>query len=372
MQTAHIVKLAAAGLRASAAAAAPAAGAATHAAPPTTATAAAASVCGVQQQQQQQQEEAGERSAGSAPQDGFGSQFKLLASTNGSRDCEAAAESFESLLYDEWSSTCVATVVENFTGTNFSVARRSGERWRTDRNSRIAAQAPPPPAPPPCASSAASTCPHCRRGGDGCDYGDTRCAIEPTAAASGDPRRKDERRPNAGRGCPTHDVVYAEIRYEWNILAEQPRKLEASLVSPHPPPPHECPTTQPPSWDCRGNSDDLRSKVSSSRKPVDTAHIANYGQEGRSRPTCCRRLVNLVPAWDPQLRAYSLPFFGRARLPSAKNFQLGATRESDADILVLFGKMDKDEFCLDFREPVNEVQAMGLAVAALATKRAVC
>ena len=33
-------------------------------------------------------------------------------------------------------------------------------------------------------------------------------------------------------------------------------------------------------------------------------------------------LEPLPPRWDPTLNSFSLPFYGRARLPSAKNFQM--------------------------------------------------
>jgi len=45
--------------------------------------------------------------------------------------------------------------------------------------------------------------------------------------------------------------------------------------------------------------------------------------------------------------------------------------DGTCDIFFMFGKVTKDCFALDFRCPINEVQAMGIAIAALAKKRVV-
>ncbi|XP_026194565.1 tubby-like F-box protein 6, partial [Cyclospora cayetanensis] len=117
-------------------------------------------------------------------------------------------------------------------------------------------------------------------------------------------------------------------------------------------------------------------------------------------------LEPLPPRWDPKLGSYSLPFYGRARLPSAKNFQMvlstgtanpqGAfasnslggdllqntnrnsdTKNQDAlddhqkEIFFMLGKVEKDDFCLDFRWPVQALEAFAMAAAALAKKRVV-
>lgn len=96
--------------------------------------------------------------------------------------------------------------------------------------------------------------------------------------------------------------------------------------------------------------------------------------------------------WDETLQAYSLPFFGRAKVASAKNLQLipcpgGTSRsgsnldhsgrkakdddEDQSSIYFMMGKMSKDVYALDFRAPVRVLEAFAIAVATMAKKRAV-
>lgn len=117
-------------------------------------------------------------------------------------------------------------------------------------------------------------------------------------------------------------------------------------------------------------------------------------------------MVPLPPRWDESLGTFSLPFYGRAKVASAKNFQMilkpadsesernpssgfsgkegpfgggphagcaGAQQlqDSSRDIFFMFGKLSKDLFCLDFRQPINAVEAFAMAAAALAKKRVV-
>eukprot|EP00919_Chromeraceae_sp_WS-2016_P056171 GHVR01133347.1.p1 GENE.GHVR01133347.1~~GHVR01133347.1.p1 ORF type:complete len:151 (-),score=42.52 GHVR01133347.1:120-572(-) len=81
-------------------------------------------------------------------------------------------------------------------------------------------------------------------------------------------------------------------------------------------------------------------------------------------------LKNVPPRWDPTLCSYALPFFGRVKLASAKNFQLVSFDSTD-DIMLMFGKISKDEFALDFRHPLTPLDAFAVAIAALAKKRVV-
>lgn len=81
-------------------------------------------------------------------------------------------------------------------------------------------------------------------------------------------------------------------------------------------------------------------------------------------------MENLGPRWDAKLGSYALPFFGRVKKASAKNFQLVVNGDQNT-IYLMFGKISKDVFCLDFRGPLAPLDAMGIAIAALAKKRAV-
>lgn len=81
-------------------------------------------------------------------------------------------------------------------------------------------------------------------------------------------------------------------------------------------------------------------------------------------------MENVAPRWDKKLNSYALPFFGRVKKASAKNFQLVVDNDPNT-IFLMFGKISKDVFCLDYRGPLAPLDAMAIAIAALAKKRAV-
>lgn len=58
---------------------------------------------------------------------------------------------------------------------------------------------------------------------------------------------------------------------------------------------------------------------------------------------------------------YRLNFHGRVNLPSVKNFQIVPVNDID-DVICQFGKVEKDEFHLDFKAPLNAFQAFALAL----------
>merc|ERR1712129_10234 len=80
-------------------------------------------------------------------------------------------------------------------------------------------------------------------------------------------------------------------------------------------------------------------------------------------------MENMQPRWDKKLNSYALPFFGRVKKASAKNFQLVVDDDPNT-IFLMFGKISKDVFCLDFRGPLTSLDAFAIATAALAKKRA--
>ena len=73
------------------------------------------------------------------------------------------------------------------------------------------------------------------------------------------------------------------------------------------------------------------------------------------------------PEWSSKQGSYVLDFGGRVKTPSVKNFQLVHGNErTHADELVLqFGKVDTDVFILDFRYPLNPLQAFAVAISAM-------
>jgi len=62
---------------------------------------------------------------------------------------------------------------------------------------------------------------------------------------------------------------------------------------------------------------------------------------------------------------YRLNFKGRVSVPSVKNFQLVSPDDIDT-VICQFGKIGEDRFHLDFRAPLNAIQAFSLALAQFA------
>lgn len=62
----------------------------------------------------------------------------------------------------------------------------------------------------------------------------------------------------------------------------------------------------------------------------------------------------------PALLCPRLNFRGRVTVPSVKNFQLVGA--DPTDVLCQFGKVGEDRFHLDYKQPLNAVQAFALAL----------
>lgn len=115
---------------------------------------------------------------------------------------------------------------------------------------------------------------------------------------------------------------YGKIKYETNILAEVPRAFKFSFANPD-----------------------------------------NNFEE--------TTLENVKPVYHEDRGCYCLNFFGRAMKASAKNFQLIETGDEDEDIVYMHGKETKGEYNIDYRSPLNPVQAFCISLAAIGHKRAV-
>ena len=73
-------------------------------------------------------------------------------------------------------------------------------------------------------------------------------------------------------------------------------------------------------------------------------------------------LESRKPKWNPRTETYELPFAGRANWASARNFQL-IDREGAADkAVLLYGKLEEDEFALDFGAPLSMLHALAVVL----------
>jgi len=75
-------------------------------------------------------------------------------------------------------------------------------------------------------------------------------------------------------------------------------------------------------------------------------------------------LINKTPQYDPVKKIHQLNFHGRVTEASIKNFMLTDNGVNDRTLL-LFGRVDKDKFTLDFSHPLSPLQAFGIALSQL-------
>jgi len=77
-----------------------------------------------------------------------------------------------------------------------------------------------------------------------------------------------------------------------------------------------------------------------------------------------RRFASRSPTWSDEVGSLVLDFKGRQVMASAKNFQIAD--EDDPDHVVCqYGKLGPNTFGLDFKYPLNVVQAFGISLTTL-------
>jgi len=81
-------------------------------------------------------------------------------------------------------------------------------------------------------------------------------------------------------------------------------------------------------------------------------------------------LENLKPEWNEEMDCYCLNFYSRVKKASAKNFQIVYPDDPD-NIILQHGKVTRDEYNIDFREPLNFVFAFAVSLVAIGKKRVV-
>jgi tubby and related proteins len=79
------------------------------------------------------------------------------------------------------------------------------------------------------------------------------------------------------------------------------------------------------------------------------------------------RMKTRQPIWSDEVDAWTMDFHGRVKLASKKNFQLIDVNKPD-ETLMLFGKVTKNHFSLDYKMPLTVVQALAVALSSFADK----
>ncbi|CAJ0945679.1 unnamed protein product, partial [Mesorhabditis belari] len=70
---------------------------------------------------------------------------------------------------------------------------------------------------------------------------------------------------------------------------------------------------------------------------------------------------NKAPVWNDETQSYVLNFHGRVTQASVKNFQI--VHDADPDYIVMqFGRVNDEQFTMDFRYPLSALQAFGIAM----------
>lgn len=80
-------------------------------------------------------------------------------------------------------------------------------------------------------------------------------------------------------------------------------------------------------------------------------------------------MSNKRPQWNDHVGAYVLNFEGRVTMASVKNFQLVEEGKED-EVLLQFGRVEKDKFTLDFSWPLSPLQAFGICLSSFDYKLA--
>eukprot|EP00949_MAST-11_sp_MAST-11-sp1_P004064 g4064.t1 len=88
---------------------------------------------------------------------------------------------------------------------------------------------------------------------------------------------------------------------------------------------------------------------------------------GRKYRDVVNRLRTRKPIWSEDLEAWTMDFHGRVKVASKKNFLL-VSEDDDEKVILLFGKVTKSFFSLDFGPPMTATQAITVALSSFADK----
>ena len=104
-------------------------------------------------------------------------------------------------------------------------------------------------------------------------------------------------------------------------------------------------------------------------QPTNSASSMMFEHHKRQQTNNMVELRSRHPTWSSEIRGYVLDFYGRVTAKSSKNFMLIKADEAEesANTIMLFGRVDRDVFNLDYQYPLSAVQAFGVALTAFDT-----
>jgi len=148
---------------------------------------------------------------------------------------------------------------------------------------------------------------------------------------------------------------HALLVYETNMLGRVPNAM--SLVIPKP----------GAAGGKGGGYEDMEEK--SGAGLVDSSSMYEAYTEKKGKGTDFVVLNTKKPKWNPKMEAWTMDFKGRAKLASKKNFILTDPDVEDGErVLMLFGKVTKNRWSLDYAPPLNPLDCLFVALSAFSSK----
>ncbi|OWM88586.1 tubby-like F-box protein 7 [Punica granatum] len=158
---------------------------------------------------------------------------------------------------------------------------------------------------------------------------------------------------------PAGNFEVGHITYKFNLLKSRgPRRMVCSL---------KCSSSP------RGEASPALEKETDQHSYSKTKKLGSGSASSDPGTTILR---NKAPRWHEHLQCWCLNFHGRVTVASVKNFQLVATvdqsqpggKGDEETVLLQFGKVSKDTFTMDFRQPLSAFQAFAICLTSFGTK----
>ncbi|KAH9309318.1 hypothetical protein KI387_037229 [Taxus chinensis] len=171
---------------------------------------------------------------------------------------------------------------------------------------------------------------------------------------------------------PAGSYNAGQVAYKFNLLGSRgPRRMHCTL--------HSVPFLTVEHGEVVSTPKESPNSITD--KPLPTSSAESSSNISESCNNAVRKsgpmiLKNKAPRWHEQLQCWCLNFHGRVTVASVKNFQLVAAvdpsrpgAQVDQDVVLLqFGKVGKDMFTMDYRQPLSAFQAFAICLTSFGTK----